>query len=100
MDSGVTTIPSPNITLPTGNLTLSFSFYLAHGSNATSADFLRVRIVSGATSTTVFQRLGAAVNLNGAWASTSVSLNAFAGQTVRIVSRPRMLRPRVSSRPV
>jgi hypothetical protein len=85
IDGGVTTIRSPNITLPsTGNLTLSFSFYLAHGSNSSSADFLRVVIVSGATTTTVFQRLGAATNVNGAWASTSVSLNAFAGQTINI----------------
>jgi extracellular elastinolytic metalloproteinase len=85
IDGGVTSIRSPSIALPsTGTLTMSFSFYLAHGSNATSADFLRVSIVSGATTTTVFQRLGAAVNLNGAWASTSVSLNAFAGQTVTI----------------
>jgi hypothetical protein len=74
------------ITLPaTGTLTLSFSSYLAHGANATNADFLRVRIVSGTTTTTVFQRLGAAVNVDGAFASTSVSLNAFAGQTVRIL---------------
>lgn len=33
----------------------------------------------------MFQRLGAAANVNGAWASTSVSLNAFAGQTVNIL---------------
>jgi hypothetical protein len=33
----------------------------------------------------VLQELGAGDNTNGAWASTSVSLNAFAGQTVRIV---------------
>jgi aminopeptidase S len=85
IDGGTTSIRSPSITLPsTGTLTLSFSFYLAHGSNATSADFLRVSIVSGATTTQVFQRLGAAANVNGAWASTSVSLNAFAGQTVQI----------------
>jgi hypothetical protein len=85
IDGGVTTIRSPNITLPSsGNLALSFSFYLAHGSNSSSADFLRVVIVSGATTTTVFQRLGAATNVNGAWASTSVSLNAFAGQTINI----------------
>jgi hypothetical protein len=86
IDGGTTSIRSPSITLPsTGTLTLSFSFYLAHGSNATSADFLRVSIVSGATTTQVFQRLGAAANVNGAWASTSVSLNAFAGQTVTIL---------------
>jgi hypothetical protein len=86
IDGGVTSIRSPAITLPTtGTLTLSFSFYLAHGSNATSADFLRVRVVSGATNTTVFQRLGAATNVNGVWTSTSVSLNAFAGQSVNIV---------------
>ncbi|MEK6286103.1 MAG: M36 family metallopeptidase [Acidobacteriota bacterium] len=84
VDGGTTSIQSPLIALPsTGTLTLSFSFYLAHGTNATSADFLRVSIV-GTTTTQVFQRLGAAVNLNGAWASTSVSLNTFAGQTVRI----------------
>ena len=84
VDNGVTTIQSPAITLPaTGALTLSFSYYLAYGSNASSADFLRVRIV-GSTTTTVFEKLGAAVNLNGAWASTSVNLGAFAGQTVRI----------------
>jgi hypothetical protein len=86
VDGGVTSIRSPNITLPaSGSLTLSFSFYLAHGSNSSSADFLRVRILSGTTNTIVFQRLGAATNVNGAWASTSVSLNSFAGQTVRIL---------------
>jgi hypothetical protein len=84
VDGGVTTIQSPAITLPsTGALTLSFSYYLAHGSNASSADFLRVRIV-GSTTATVFERLGAATNVDGAWASSSVNLGSFAGQTVRI----------------
>ncbi|MBI3649576.1 MAG: M36 family metallopeptidase [Acidobacteria bacterium] len=86
IDGGVTSIHSPVITLPTtGTLTLSFSSYLAHGSNATSADFLRVSIVSGTTTTVVFQKLGQAANVNGAWTTNSVSLNAFAGQTVRIL---------------
>lgn len=86
IDGGVTSIRSPNITLPpTGNLVLTFNAYLAHGSNASSADFLRVRIVSGATTTTVFQKLGAAANVNGAWALTTVNLNAFAGQTINIL---------------
>jgi extracellular elastinolytic metalloproteinase len=85
IDGGVTSIRSPAITLPaSGNLTLSFSFYLAHGSNATSADFLRVSVV-GSTTSVVFQRLGAATDVDGAWASASASLNGFAGQTVRLL---------------
>ena len=85
IDGGVTSIRSPAITLPaTGNLTLSFSYYLAHGTNATNADFLRVSVV-GSTTSVVFQRLGAAADLDGAWASASASLNGFAGQTVRLV---------------
>jgi beta-lactamase superfamily II metal-dependent hydrolase len=86
VDGGVTSIRSPAIALPaSGTLTLSFRFYLAHGSNATSADFLRVRIVSGTTTTTVFQRLGAAADVDAVWAAQSVSLTSFAGQTVRIL---------------
>jgi extracellular elastinolytic metalloproteinase len=85
IDGGVTSIRSPAITLPaSGNLTLSFSFYLAHGSNATNADFLRVSVV-GSTTSVVFQRLGAATDVDGAWASASASLNSFAGQTVRLL---------------
>ena len=85
IDGGVTSIRSPAITLPaTGTLTLSFSYYLAHSSNATSADFLRVSVV-GSTTSVVFQRLGAAANVNGAWATATASLNSFAGQTVRIL---------------
>jgi len=83
VDTGTTTITSPQIALGTGNLTLSFSWYLAHLNNATSADFFRVVVVGSSTST-VFQQLGAASNRAGAWATASVSLNAFAGQTVRI----------------
>jgi extracellular elastinolytic metalloproteinase len=85
IDGGVTSIRSPAITLPaTGTLTLTFNQYLAHGSNATSADFLRVSVV-GTTTSVVFQRIGSATDVDGAWAAASVSLNAFAGQTVRLL---------------
>jgi extracellular elastinolytic metalloproteinase len=85
IDSGVTSIRSPAIALPaTGTLTLTFNQYLAHGSNATSADFLRVSVV-GTTTSVVFQRVGAAANLNGAWAAASANLTPFAGQTVRLL---------------
>ena len=84
VDAGVTTITSPAITLPaTGTLTLSFSYYLAHLNNATSADFLRVFVV-GSTTTQVFQELGAATTDAAAWATASANISSFAGQTVRI----------------
>jgi aminopeptidase S len=85
IDGGVTTLQSPPIALPAGTLTLSLSWYLAHGSNATSADFLRVRVVAGATSTVVAQQAGAATNRAGAWQAATADLSAFAGQTVRLV---------------
>ena len=85
VDGGTTTIQSPTITLPaTGTLTLTFQYYLGHGSNATNADFFRASVVVGATATQVFQSLGAAANRNGAWTPVSVSLASFAGQTVRL----------------
>ena len=82
IDGGTTSITSPAIALTGGtHYNLSLAWYLAHGSNATSADFFRVQV----NGQTVVQRLGAAVNLNGAWTTSTVSLDAFAGQTVRIV---------------
>ena len=85
VDGGITSITSPAIALPAGsNPSLSFSSYMAHGSNSSSADFLRVRVV-GSTSSTVFTETGAANNDDAVWESRTVSLNAFAGQTVRIV---------------
>ena len=49
IDGGSTSIQSPAIVLPSGgNLTLTFSYYLAHTSNSSTADYLRVTIV-GAT---------------------------------------------------
>jgi extracellular elastinolytic metalloproteinase len=85
IDNGVTSIRSPAIALPaTGTLTLTFNQYLAHGANATSADFLRVRVV-GTTTSVVFQRVGAATNLNGVWAAASANLTPFAGQTIRLL---------------
>jgi aminopeptidase S len=84
LDGGTTSVRSPAITLPSGTLNLSFSWYLAHGSNASSADFLRVKVV-GSTTTQVFQQLGAAANRNGAWATATANISAFAGQSVRIL---------------
>jgi choice-of-anchor B domain-containing protein len=85
IDSGITSIQSPPIVLPTGaGLSLSFRYYLAHTNNATSADFLRVSIV-GTTRQTVLQRTGSATDVDAAWTLATASLNTFAGQTIRIL---------------
>ncbi len=85
IDGGVTSIRSPTITLPSsGTITLSFSYYLAHGSNSSNADFLRVQVV-GATTSTVLEELGAGNDDDAVWATHSASISGFAGQTVRIL---------------
>jgi hypothetical protein len=85
LDGGVTTIQSPAIAIPAGGtVTLSFSSYFAHGTNASADDFFRVQIV-GATTATVFQQLGSATDVDAAFAARSVNISQFAGQTVRIV---------------
>ncbi|WP_229073521.1 M20/M25/M40 family metallo-hydrolase [Actinoplanes sp. DH11] len=85
LDGGVTSLLSPTITLPaSGTLTLSLSWYLAHLNNATTADYLRVRVVSGATTTTVLNQAGAASNRAAAWTTASANLSGYAGQTIRL----------------
>ncbi|MEZ4712848.1 MAG: M14 family zinc carboxypeptidase [Caldilineaceae bacterium] len=82
IDNGETSIRSPNIAIPAGaSATLSFSYYLAHTTNASSADYLRVKVV-GASTSTVLEELGAADNDNGVWETFSADISAFAGQTV------------------
>ncbi|MBN6057529.1 M28 family peptidase [Nonomuraea sp. RK-328] len=85
IDGGTTSIRSPQITLPTGVLKLTLSWYLAHGSNASSADFLRVSVVGTSGTTAVFTQAGAATNRNGAWGTATADISAFAGQNVRIL---------------
>ena len=86
VDGGVTSALSPAITLPsTGTLTLSARWYLAHLNNATSADSFRIRVVSGATTTTVFQQAGTASNRAGAWGTATVDLSSYRGQSIRLL---------------
>jgi aminopeptidase S len=86
VDAGVTSIRSPAVALPaSGTLTLSLSWYLAHGSNSSSADYLRVSIVHPAGTTALFTQAGAAANRNGAWSTGSWNVSAYAGQSVRVL---------------
>jgi len=85
IDKGVTSIRSPYIELPaTGDISLSFSFYLAHLTNASTSDFLRVKVV-GDTTALVLEELGSRINDDAFWESYTISLNTFAGQTIYIL---------------
>lgn len=85
IDGGVTSAQSPAITLPaSGTLTLSFSWYLGHLTNSSSADYVRVRVV-GTTTTTVLNQVGAASNRAAVWATATANISGHAGQSVRVV---------------
>ncbi|MFK8030116.1 MAG: PA14 domain-containing protein [Gammaproteobacteria bacterium] len=85
VDNGTTSIRSPDINLPTSTpIELTLQYYLAHLTNATEADFLRVQIV-GSSTQTVVEVLGAAVDLSANWQQASANLDSFAGQTVYLL---------------
>ncbi len=86
VDGGTTSASSPAVTLTgTGTFTVSYSWYLAHLNNSSSADFFRVSIVHSGGTTVLFTQAGAASNRAGAWASGSANISAYAGQSVRIL---------------
>jgi hypothetical protein len=86
VSGGSTSIQSPAIALPsTGTLTLTFQYYLAHGAHAGPMDFLRVSVLSGGATATLFETRGSRVDVDAAWTQASLSLNAFAGRTVRLL---------------
>jgi murein tripeptide amidase MpaA len=85
LDGGRTSMQSPAIALPAdGTLTLTFNYYFAHGTNSSSADYLRVSIVSD-TTTTVFEELGSTTDDDAVWGVSTINLSAFAGRTIRIL---------------
>lgn len=86
IDNGLASMQSPAIAIPSGQtVTLTFKYYLSHINTATSADYFRVRAVgSNGVPLTLFQRAASASNVSAVWRSQSVSLSAFAGQTVTL----------------
>jgi hypothetical protein len=88
VDGGQTSISSGAISL-TGGVTYTFAWqwYLAHGSNSSSADFVRVRLRNTANGalTTLQTLTGAATNRNGAWAPMTATYTPAGDQSVQIV---------------
>ncbi|GAB3147608.1 hypothetical protein GCM10027290_31160 [Micromonospora sonneratiae] len=84
LDGGVTSIRSPQIVVPAGTARLTFAYSVGHGDNSGPDDYLRVRVVDGSTVTTVFEKVGAAAEVEAIWQNATVDLSAYAGRTVRI----------------
>ena len=82
---GLTTIQSTPITLPAGaGQRLTFRWLFAHGASSSSADRFRAIVDDGVTQTVVFERTGSGSLLAGSWRSASVSMDGWAGETVRL----------------
>ena len=82
---GLTTATSPTIHLGSGPWTLRLRYTFAHNAAATSADYLRVSVVAGGTTTPVWTLLGKPSERNARWRTKKLSLSAWAGQDVRLL---------------
>lgn len=85
VDGGVTSARSAPIALSNSfsTITLKFYGYLAHGTNSSTADYLRVKVI-GSTTSTVFQELGSTANDNGSWVQYTADISSFKGQSVQL----------------
>ena len=83
---GRTSVRSPAIRLSTApGQRLFFRYVLAHGANSTSADRLVASIeTSDGGRTPVITLTGKPADVDGVWRSVAASVDAWAGQTVRI----------------
>ena len=84
VDGGLTSITSPAIELPETPGRLTFRYYLAHADNASSADRFRALVMADDGDHVVFTEQGASNDDDAAWASASIDIGAFGGQTIRI----------------
>lgn len=89
VDGGRTTMRSRAITLPADPAAfgrLTFRYYLAHGSNATSTDYFRMIVeAEDGKQTVVLEERGAPNDDDAAWASASVSMAPWAGQRIHLI---------------
>jgi carboxypeptidase T len=83
---GTTTVISPTIPLPAGaGQRLTFAYVFAHSASSTTADSLRAVVQrQDGSQVQVWSVLGSRADVDGVWRNASVSLDAFAGQTIRL----------------
>jgi hypothetical protein len=83
---GRTSIRSAPFTLAAGaGQQLTFAYVFAHSAGSSAADWLRAEVeLADGTRVPVFARVGSAADVDGAWRTAVVSMDAFASQTVRL----------------
>jgi hypothetical protein len=83
---GRTTLRSPAIALPAASgQRLTFAYVFAHSAASTSADSLRAIVErADGSQVEVFRVSGRPVDVDGAWHTASIPMDAFAGGTVQV----------------
>ena len=83
---GLTTVRSAPVTLPAGaGQQLTFRFTFAHTASGTAADHLRAIIeAEDGTQAVAWERTATGAVVAGGWRTATVSMDAWAGQTIRI----------------
>jgi carboxypeptidase T len=83
---GRTSIRSQPITLSPGTgQRLTFAYVFAHSKGSTAADSLRALVErADGSQVLVAKAVGRSADVDGAWRTASVSLDAFAGETIRL----------------
>jgi len=86
IDSGVTSIRSPDIVIPANaqSVNLSLAQYFYHFSNSSTADFLTISVVGSSTSVVLDER-GTTTVRPAQWSLFDVDISSFAGQTIHIL---------------
>lgn len=83
---GRSSIRSPSFRLPSGaGQDLTFSYVFSHSARSSAADLLRIAVeLADGRRVPIFTVVGRATDVDGAWKTGVVPMDAFAGQTVRI----------------
>ena len=87
VDNGVTSVRSPDFSLPAGSsYGVRFNYYLSHYAGANAGDYLRVKLVSATGTTTLFEELATNSDDPATWATANVAVPAsFAGSTAHLL---------------
>lgn len=82
---GSTSALSPRISLGKGDWRVRFRFTFAHDASASGADFLRLSVVAGSTTTTLWTAWGKPTERNARWRTRTLNLAAWAGRDIRLL---------------